>query len=447
MKKLSDADATSENIELNKDLMKKSERQGRSLSDADIVAVFTSGQKIPAGQPKEEEQTVFVYEDEPLENDIPAAGNTYPVSDEMLREMVLEQLTKEYENMHRMSVDLSTAVFTAIGKTKLKAKKAYEDVSRRVDEATATVEDATRKLGIIERRYMTAIERENEVKQRLSVLPYVSEAAVDSLRVKIEDDRKELADSMRGIPRAEQLEMDARTEAVAALHMMEEPETAVREKKKLLDLAEKHRNLTDYLYTVAKTTRDDPEREEEFEAIRREATAKNMDYIAAHRAYTRALSLLRDVRNYAQEKRRAYEEAHRETTRMRSRADDLQRIIHTEEKKISGMTRALIVYSKVYAEYQEKKKTRIERGSQLEAARKEYARLMDVLSYVKAEAETAADRLYRAEKISVRDVVETKITDADFLYLNKYGALLQKAQADEEAALGKLRRAQKSKQS
>lgn len=40
-------------------------------------------------------------------------------------------------------------------------------------------------------------------------------------------------------------------------------------------------------------------------------------------------------------------------------------------------------------------------------------------------------------------MIETDVKDPDFLYLNQYGALLAKAQADEQKALGELRRAQK----
>jgi tRNA U34 2-thiouridine synthase MnmA/TrmU len=82
--------------------------------------------------------------------------------------------------------------------------------------------------------------------------------------------------------------------------------------------------------------------------------------------------------------------------------------------------------------------------TELDAAREEYARLLNVLAEAKSHAENAADRMYRAEKISVRDVIETDVKDPDFTYLNQYGALLSKAQADEQAALGELRRAQKN---
>lgn len=91
----------------------------------------------------------------------------------------------------------------------------------------------------------------------------------------------------------------------------------------------------------------------------------------------------------------------------------------------------------------EGKKIRLAGGRQLDAAREEYARLLNVLAEAKSRAEDAADMMYRAEKISVRDVIETDVKDPDFLYLNRYGALLAKAQADEQAALGELRRAQK----
>jgi hypothetical protein len=107
------------------------------------------------------------------------------------------------------------------------------------------------------------------------------------------------------------------------------------------------------------------------------------------------------------------------------------------------MVKASAKYDKVFAEYQKRKKTRFVKSRQLDAAREEYARLLGVLAEAKNRAEDAADRMYRAEKISVRDVIETDVKDPDFMYLNRYGALLAKAQADEQAALGELRRAQK----
>ena len=99
--------------------------------------------------------------------------------------------------------------------------------------------------------------------------------------------------------------------------------------------------------------------------------------------------------------------------------------------------------SEIERRYQGRKKRRLAGGRQLDAAREEYARLLNVMSEAKSRAEDAAERMYRAEKISVRDVIETDVKDPDFLYLNRYGALLAKAQADEQAALGELRRAQK----
>ena len=150
--------------------------------------------------------------------------------------------------------------------------------------------------------------------------------------------------------------------------------------------------------------------------------------------------------------------------RIRRKIDTLKDLINADENKISQMVKASAKYDKVLAEYQGRKKRRLAGGRQLDAAREEYARLLNVMSEAKSRAEDAAERMYRAEnvmseaksraedaaermyraeKISVRDVIETDVKDPDFLYLNRYGALLAKAQADEQAALGELRRAQK----
>ena len=129
--------------------------------------------------------------------------------------------------------------------------------------------------------------------------------------------------------------------------------------------------------------------------------------------------------------------------RIRRKIDTLKDLINADENKISQMVKASAKYDKVFAEYQGRKKRRLAGGRQLDAAREEYARLLNVMSEAKSRAEDAAERMYRAEKISVRDVIETDVKDPDFLYLNRYGALLAKAQADEQAALGELRRAQK----
>ena len=128
---------------------------------------------------------------------------------------------------------------------------------------------------------------------------------------------------------------------------------------------------------------------------------------------------------------------------IRKKIDAFTDLIDAEEKKVSSMVKASARYDRVFAVYQERKKTRFAKGRQLDAARTEYARLLSVLSEAKNKAENAADRMYRAEKISIGDVIETNVKDPDFMYLNRYGALLSKAQADEQAALGELRRAQK----
>ena len=183
--------------------------------------------------------------------------------------------------------------------------------------------------------------------------------------------------------------------------------------------------------------------EAEYAAARREASIKNAAYSEAYQEYARAESLLEDARAFAREKRNMYDAAHKDTMRIRRKIDTFTDLIDAEESKVSNMVKASAKYDEVFAEYRGRKKTRFAKGRQLDAAREEYARLLAVLAEAKSRAEAAANRLYRAEKISVRDVIETDVKDPDFLYLNQYGALLAKAQADEQKALGELRRAQK----
>ena len=73
--------------------------------------------------------------------------------DPVYLEMVISQLSKRYEDKHRMSVELSSDVFTAIGKAKARARQDHEEAQRQAGEASAVVDDATRKLRIIEKRY------------------------------------------------------------------------------------------------------------------------------------------------------------------------------------------------------------------------------------------------------------------------------------------------------
>ena len=363
--------------------------------------------------------------------------------DPVYLEMVISQLSKRYEDKHRMSVELSSDVFTAIGKAKARARQEHEEAQRQAGEASAVVDDATRKLRIIEKRYEKLRNAELLVKRELQSLPYVAEAAITETRKEIEQEKDELAGFMRELPRAEQFEVTARAEALTALKATLEPESYAEEKKKVLDAAEKLRNLTDYLLTVAKKSQGTEKLEAEYVAARREAAIRNAAYTEAHREYTRAQSLLEDARIFAREKRNLYDAAHKETMRIRRKIDTLKDLINADENKISQMVKASAKYDKVFAEYQGRKKRRLAGGRQLDAAREEYARLLNVMSEAKSRAEDAAERMYRAEKISVRDVIETDVKDPDFLYLNRYGALLAKAQADEQAALGELRRAQK----
>ena len=363
--------------------------------------------------------------------------------DSMYREMVIEQLSKKYEDKHRMSMELSSDVFKAIGKAKEGARHDHEEALRQAEEAAAVVNDATRKLKIIEKRYEKARSAELLVKRELQSLPYVAEAAITETRRDIERERDELAGFIRELPRAEQFEVTARAEALTALRATLEPEAYVGEKKKVLDEAEKLRNLTDYLLTVAKKSQGKEKLEAEYAAARREASIRNAAYSDAYREYTRAAGLLEDARAFAQEKREIYNTAHKDTMMIRNKIDTFRDLIDAEENKVSNMVKASAKYDEVFAEYQGRKKVRFTLGRQLDAARKEYARLLDVLADAKSHADAAANRMYRAEKISVRDVIETDVKDPDFLYLNRYGALLAKAQADEQAALGELRRAQK----
>ena len=363
--------------------------------------------------------------------------------DPVYLEMVIGQLSKRYEDKHRMSVELSSDVFTAIGKAKARARQEHEEAQRQAGEASAVVDDATRKLRIIEKRYEKLRNAELLVRRELQSLPYVAEAAITETRKEIEREKDELAGCMRELPRAEQFEVTARAEALTALKATLEPESYAEEKKKVLDAAEKLRDLTDYLLTVAKKSQGKEKLEAEYAAARREAAIRNAAYTEAHREYTRAQSLLEDARIFAREKRNLYDAAHKETMRIRRKIDTLKDLINADENKISQMVKASAKYDKVFAEYQGRKKRRLAGGRQLDAAREEYARLLNVMSEAKSRAEDAAERMYRAEKISVRDVIETDVKDPDFLYLNRYGALLAKAQADEQAALGELRRAQK----
>ena len=363
--------------------------------------------------------------------------------DPVYLEMVIGQLSKRYEDKHRMSVELSSDVFTAIGKAKARARQEHEEAQRQAGEASAVVDDATRKLRIIEKRYEKLRNAELLVRRELQSLPYVAEAAITETRKEIEREKDELAGCMRELPRAEQFEVTARAEALTALKATLEPESYAEEKKKVLDSAEKLRDLTDYLLTVAKKSQGKEKLEAEYAAARREAAIRNAAYTEAHREYTRAQSLLEDARIFAREKRNLYDAAHRETMRIRRKIDTFKDLINADESKLSQMVKASAKYDEVFAEYQGRKKRRLAGGRQLDAAREEYARLLNVMSEAKSHAEDAAERMYRAEKICVRDVIETDVKDPDFLYLNRYGALLAKAQADEQAALGELRRAQK----
>ena len=363
--------------------------------------------------------------------------------DPMHFEMVIGQLSKRYEDKHRMSVELSSDVFTAIGKAKARARQNHEDAVQQVSEASAVVDDATRKLRIIEKRYEKARSAELLVKRELQSLPYVAEAAIAETRKEIEQEKDELAGFMRDLTRAEQFEVTARAEALTALKATLEPEAYAAEKKKVLDAAEKLRDLTDYLLTVAKQSKKKEELEAEYAAARREAAIRNAAYSEAYREYSRAENLLTDARVFAREKRNLYNTAHKETMRIRKKIDVFKDLIDADESKLSQMMEASAKYDEVFAEYQGRKKIRLAGGRQLDAAREEYARLLNVLAEAKSRAEDALDLMYRAEKISVRDVIETDVRDPDFLYLNRYGALLAKAQADEQAALGELKRAQR----
>jgi hypothetical protein len=363
--------------------------------------------------------------------------------DPMYFEMVIGQLSKRYEDKHRMSVELSSDVFTAIGKAKARARQDHEEAEQRVSEASAVVDDATRKLRIIEKRYEKARSAELLVKRELQSLPYVAEAAIAETRKEIEREKDELAGFKKDLPLAEQFEVTARMEALTALKATLEPESYAAEKKKVLDAAEKLRNLTDYLLTVAKKSQGKEKLEAEYAAARREAAIRNAAYTEAYREYSKAESLLTDARVFAREKRNLYDTAHKDTMRIRRKIDMFTELIDADESKLSQMMEASAKYDEVFAEYQGRKKIRLAGGRQLDAAREEYTRLLNVLAEAKSRAEDAADMMYRAEKISVRDVIETDVKDPDFLYLNRYGALLAKAQADEQAALGELRRAQK----
>ena len=364
-------------------------------------------------------------------------------ADPVYFEMVIEQLSKKYEDKHRMSMELSSDVFAAIGKAKECARRKHEEAVQQAEEASAVVDDATRKLKVIERRYEKARSEELLVKRELQKLPYVAEAAITQARKDIEQERDELAGFIRELPLAEQFEVTARAEALTALRATLEPQSYAAEKKKVLDDAEKLRDLTDYLLTVAKESKRKEKLEAEYTAARREASIRNKAYSEAYREYARAESLLEDARAFAREKRNIYDTAHKDTMKIRRKIDTFKDLIEAEESKVSNMVKASAKYDKVFAEYQKRKKTRFVKSRQLDAAREEYARLLGVLAEAKNRAEDAADRMYRAEKISVRDVIETDVKDPDFLYLNRYGALLAKAQADEQAALGELRRAQK----
>ena len=359
-------------------------------------------------------------------------------------QMVIDQLSKKYEDKHRMSMELSSDVFRAIGKAKATARADHEEATRKVEDASAVVDDATRKLKIIEKRYEKARNGELLVKRELQSLPYVAEAAIAEARKDVERDRDDLAGLTRDLPRAEKVEVTARAEALTALKAVLEPEAYAAEKKKILEEAEKLRNLTDYLLTVAKKSQSKENLEAEYAAARREASIRSAAYSDAYREYSRAKSLLEDARLFAREKRNIYDAAHKDTMKIRRKISAFTELIEAEEKKISGMVAASARYDEVFAKYQDRKKARLVRARQLDAAREEYARLLNVLAESKSRAEEAAERMYRAEKISVRDVIETNVKDPDFLYLNRYGALLAKAQADEQAALGKLRRALKN---
>ena len=372
----------------------------------------------------------------------PGAGQAE--ADSVYLEMVIGQLSKKYEDKHRMSVELSSDVFTAIGKAKARARHDHEEAVQQAEEAAAVVDDATRKLRILEKRYEKARSAELLAKRELQSLPYVAEAAITEVREDIERDREELAGFMRDLPHAEQFELTARAEALTALKATLEPEAHVAEKKKALDAAEKLRDLTDYLLTVAKKSQGKEKLEAEYAAARHEAAIRNAAYSEAYREYARAESFLEDARIFAREKRNIYDAAHKETVRIRRKIDAFTDLIEAEEIKVNSMVKASARYDEVFAEHRSRKKTRLVRGRQLDAAREEYARLLNVLAEAKSHAEDAADRMYRAEKISVRDVIETDVKDPDFTYLNQYGALLSKAQAEEQAALGELKRAQKN---
>ena len=58
------------------------------------------------------------------DNTVPEAGQDETAPDYL--EMVIEQLSKKYEDKHRMSVELSSDVFTAIGKAKALARQEHE---------------------------------------------------------------------------------------------------------------------------------------------------------------------------------------------------------------------------------------------------------------------------------------------------------------------------------
>ena len=102
--------------------------------------------------------------------------------DPVYLEMVISQLSKRYEDKHRMSVELSSDVFTAIGKAKARARQDHEEAQRQAGEASAVVDDATRKLRIIEERYEKMRNAELLVKRELQSLPYVAEAAITETR-------------------------------------------------------------------------------------------------------------------------------------------------------------------------------------------------------------------------------------------------------------------------
>lgn len=358
-------------------------------------------------------------------------------------ELVIDQLTKRYEDKHRMSAELSSDVFAAIEKTKAAARQNHAEAVRRAEEAAAVVDDAARKLKFIEKRYEKVRNEELLAKRALMSLSYVEETALTKARESIAQEKDELAGLIRDLPRAEQLEEAARVEALTALRAMKEPESNAAEKKKLFDTAERFRNLTDYLLTVAKKSQIKENLAAEYAAARREAAIRNAAYSEAYEEYARAESLLEEARVTAREKRSIYEAAHQDTMIIRRKIGALSDCINDEENKVSSMEEAFAKYDKVLVEYQSRKKARLAGSRQLDAARAEYARLLNVLAEARSRAEYAADRMCRAEKISVMDVIEADVKDPDFLYLNQYGSLLLKAQADEQKALGELRRAHK----